>query len=115
MPAGDEFDREVIRLQRQAAHDLGVGESAVGLPRHVRYARLMDVLHLERSIRSRLPGPPLRRGTAGRIVAAIATALDMQPSLVQKYRKAITGCRAGRRAKLAILRVTPTARRPGSG
>jgi hypothetical protein len=114
MPAGDAFDREVARLQQQTARDLGIGESGVGLPRHEAYSRLMDVLHLERSIRARLPGPPLLRGDAGRIVRAIAKALDMKTDRVEKYRKAVTACRAGRRAQVAILRAAPTSRRPGS-
>jgi hypothetical protein len=109
----DDIEAQILRIQSQAARDLGVDGSAVGLPRHEAYAQLLDVLHLERSIRARFPGPRAPRGLVNRIVAAVSDFLELEADRVQKYRKAIARCQRGDRAGVAILRVTATARRSG--
>jgi hypothetical protein len=113
IPGTDDLPAQIFQIQQQAARDLGVDGSAVGLPRHEAYAHVLDVLHLERSILARFPGRP-PRGLVDRIVRAAVDHLGMQEDRVRKYRKAIAQCRRGDRARAAILRVTPTARRRAS-
>jgi hypothetical protein len=113
IPGTDDLATEIFQIQQRAARDFGVDGSAVGLPRHEAYAHVLDVLHLERSILARFPGRP-PRGLVDRIVRAAADHLGMQEARVRKYRKAIAQCRRGDRARVAILKVTPTARRRAS-
>ena len=107
----DEMLAEVLRLQQEAARALGVGPSAAGLPHHQAYAQLLDVLHLERAVRSRFPGPKPPRGLATRIVAAGVTCLELSEDQVTRYRKAIARCLRGERDQVPFLRVAASARR----
>lgn len=101
---------EVLRIQQKVARDLGMDRSAAGLPRHGAYAQMLDVLHLERAIRARFPDrAPV--GFVSRITSALAENINIDADRVRKYRQAIARCRRGDRAKVRILRVTPTARR----
>ena len=107
----DDLLAEILRLQQDSARTLGVGPSAAGLPHHQAYAQLLDVLHLERAVRSRFPGPKALRGLATRIVAAGVACLDLSEDQVTRYRKAIARCLRGERDRVPFLRVAASARR----
>lgn len=107
----DDLLTEVLRLQQQAAREVGIGSSAAGLPHHQAYAQLVDVLHLERAIRSRFPGLKPPRGLASRVVAAAVACLGLSEDHVTRYRKAITRCLRGERDRVPFLRIAASARR----
>ena len=109
----DDLLAEVLVLQQAAARALGVGPSAAELPHHQAYARLLDVLHLERAVRSRFPRPKPPHGLTGRIVAAAVAGLGLSEDHVTRCRKAIARCLRGERDRVPFLRVTPSARRRG--
>jgi hypothetical protein len=95
--------QQVLDLQRQAAREQGLDESLAGLPHYRAYAHMLEVLHLERSIRARLAGRPLP-GFVTRMEEAIAAALGASLAQVRKLRKASAACLRGQRARVAWLR-----------
>jgi hypothetical protein len=102
---GDEdLLRQVYEFQRQAVRDLGLNESLAGLPHHKAYATMFQIIHLERTARSRLPGGRVFRGFVTHLEGALAGHLGCSIDQVQKYRKAISACRRGRRDRIAWLR-----------
>ena len=106
----DDLTTRVQRIQQQAARDLGIDPSAAGLPRHGAYAQMLDVLHIERAVRARFVGrAPV--GLVSRLTSVIAEHLGIDADRVRKYRQAIARCHRGDRARVPILRVTPTAHR----
>jgi hypothetical protein len=96
--------RRVLDLQRRYAREQGLDDSLAGLPHYKAYAGMFDVLHLERTIRSRLRADHPRRGIVGRMEEAIAAVLGGSLDQVRKFRKAIAACRRGRRARVTWLR-----------
>ncbi len=99
----DDLMRQVLDLQRRFAREQGLDDSLAGLPHFKAYAGMFDVLHLERTIRSRVGADPPPRGFVGRMEEAIAVTLGISLEKVRKSRKAITACRKGRRAVVARL------------
>jgi hypothetical protein len=96
--------RQIFEFQRQFAREQGLEDSMAGLPHYKAYAGMFDVLHLERTIRSRFEGSPKPRGLVERIEEAAAAVLPSLPDLIRKYRKAVSACRRGKRVKIAWLR-----------
>lgn len=99
----DELQRQVAEFQRTQVAALGIDPSFAGNTHHETYERMFRVLHLERAVRGRFARPP--RGLVGRIEAAAATALHLSVDRVQRLRKMIAACRAGRRAAVRELNV----------
>jgi hypothetical protein len=97
----DELQRQVVEFQRQQASELNIDPSFAGNTHHEVYDRMFRVIHLERAIRSRFDHPP--RGLVARIEDAAATALHLSPERVQRLRKMIAQCQAGRRAAVREL------------
>jgi hypothetical protein len=98
IPRTADVSADIRRSQHQAAHDQGVDESAVGLPHFEIYARILELVHLDRSIQSRFPGPKRPRGIVDRTKEAIAGTLGMTTDRVRKYRLAIKRCWRGDRS-----------------
>jgi hypothetical protein len=96
--------RQVFALQQQFAREQGLDDSLAGLPHYKSYAGMFDVLHLERTVRSRLGANHPPRGFVSRMEEAIADTLGSSLEQVRKFRKAITACRKGHRARVAWLR-----------
>lgn len=99
----DNLMRRVLEFQRQFARDQGLDESLAGLAHHRAYAEMFDLLHLERSIRSRAAGHA-PRGFVTRVEQALAAGLDISLDAVRQHRKAIAACRRGRRSQIRRLR-----------
>jgi hypothetical protein len=100
----DDLMRQILDFQRRDARDLGLDESLAGLPHHKGYASLFDVLHLDRSIRARLPPGRPAPGLAVYLEGAVATGLKVSLAQVQKCRKAISACLRGKRDRVRWLR-----------
>jgi hypothetical protein len=94
----DDIQREILRLQQQAARELGLNSSLAGLPHFAAYSQILWVAHLERVIVERYGQQPRVKGFMTRLEEAIADALDCSVENVHKMRKAISLCRQGRRA-----------------
>src|SRR5688572_26573983 len=93
---------EIDDIQR-FPEPLGIDASAAGLPHHEAYARLVDVLHLERTIRSRFSDRSQPRGLVGGIVSAAIKCFGLSEDQTRKYRKAIGRCLKGERDRVAML------------
>lgn len=99
----DHLLQQIFEFQRQAAQELGMDESLAGLPHFRAYASIFDVLHLERTIRSRLDcNPP--PGFVILLEQTISTTMHCSLANVQKCRKAIKVCQRGQRSRVAWLR-----------
>jgi hypothetical protein len=93
----DALQRQIVGFQRSQVAAQGIDPSFAGNTHHETYERMFRVIHPERAIRRRFDHPP--RGLVGRIEAALHLSADR----VQRLRKMITRCRAGRRASVAEL------------
>jgi len=99
----DALQRQIAGFQRSEVAALGIDPSFAGNTHHETYERMFRAIHLERTIRSRFSHPP--RGLVGRIEAAAEAALHLSVERVQRLRKMIARCQAGRRASVTELRV----------
>jgi hypothetical protein len=101
----DDLLARILQEQRSLARQAGLPRSAAGLPHYRAYATILEVLHWERVITDRV-GPARRpRGFVGLIKEAIAEALHITDHQVDKWRKAISTCRRGRRDSVTALKI----------
>lgn len=100
----DELLADILRQQRAEADRLGLDASVAGLPHHIAYAQILDVVHLERTIAGRYAADRRPRGFVGSLIEAIAEAMGQSVDHVRRLRKAISACRRGRRAAVDRLR-----------
>ena len=98
----DAIQQQVIEFQRRQVAELGIDPSFAGNTHHETYERMFRVLHLERAVRRRFAHPP--RGLAGQVEAATAAAIHLSVERVQRLRKMIAACLAGKRANVKALR-----------
>jgi hypothetical protein len=99
----DALQHQVSEFQRQQVAGVGIDPSFAGNTHYETYERMFRVLHLERAVLSRLVHPP--RGLVGRIEEGAAAAFGLSVERVQRLRKMIARCRAGKRASVSELRV----------
>lgn len=99
----DALQGQIVGFQRSQVAALGIDSSFAGNTHHETYERMFRVLHLERVVHRRFAHPP--RGLVGRIEEAAAVAFGLSVERVQRLRKMIARCRAGRRASVKELRV----------
>jgi hypothetical protein len=100
----DEFIQRIHQEQRALAKENQIDPSAAGLPHAEAYARILEIVHLERTIISRY-GPAKRvPGLVRALKRAIADALELSIDQVDKWRKAISACRRGRRSSVAAFK-----------
>ena len=99
----DELVRKVQELQRQVARQLDVDDSMAGLPHYRAYAAMFDIIHLERTIRSRFPDDRRRAGLVEAIEFSAASVLNYSVDNIKKRRKAIAQCRRGGRSQIKWL------------
>ena len=103
--SGDEqLLAQILREQRDLAARAGLPASAAGLPHFRTYARLLEVLHWERAISSRLDEGRIPRGWVAEIKDAIARTIHVSVERVAKCRRTISACRRGRRDSIPELR-----------
>jgi hypothetical protein len=100
----DDLIRLVQQLQREKAMDLDLDASLPGLMHHSAYGAMFEVIHLERTIRSRFPGRA-PRGLVGAIVDTAATHLSVGVDHIRRLRKAVSACRKGRRSQISWLKI----------
>jgi hypothetical protein len=100
----DELLARILQEQRALAAQVGLPSSAAGLPHHKAYATILEVAHWDRAITRRSGPAPLPRGAVGSIKQAIAAWLGITVDQVDKWRKAISACRRGRRDAIAALK-----------
>jgi hypothetical protein len=101
----DDLLRQILQQQRGLAAELGLPPTAAGLAHYRAYATALEVLHWERVIISRIGPRQTRRGSVGFIKDAIAEALGISVDQVDKWRRAISACRRGRRHLVPALKV----------
>lgn len=102
----DDLSSEVVRIQLQAARDLGIEEEVASLPRCEIYGQIAELVHLERAMRARFAAERPPRGLVTRLIRAAADCLGVEPRRVQKLRSAITLCLQGGRHRVGILKVS---------
>ena len=90
----------ILVQQRQLVRDRQLDESLAGVSHHEAYGQMLEVAHLERTIRSRYTDV----GLVNAIVAVASASLVLSEDQVVKYRKAISRCRRGRRNSIPWLR-----------
>ncbi len=100
----DDLLRQIRQQQVYLARDLGVDTSMAGLPHYEAYGQMLEVHLLELAIRSRYGKPGRRRGIVTVMEVAMAETLKRSVDQVQKLRKAISACRAGKRSSVRWLR-----------
>jgi hypothetical protein len=101
----DDLLTRILQEQQCLADLAGLPRSAAGLPHHKAYATILEVVHWERVITGRLGPRPRPRGFVGLLRHAIAATLGIQVDQVEKWRKAISACRRGRRDSVAALKI----------
>ena len=100
----DDFINRIHIEQKALAKEKGIDADAAGLPHAEAYARILEIIHLERTITNRY-GPARRvPGLVNIIKNAIAEALHLSVEQVEKWRKAISACRRGRRNSVPAFR-----------
>jgi hypothetical protein len=100
----DDLLRQILAFQRGLAARCGLDHTAAGLPHHEAYATILEIVHWERVITGRYGGGPRRRGFVGLVVEAVAEAIGREENLVEKWRKAVSACRRGKRSRVKALR-----------
>jgi hypothetical protein len=101
----DDLLARILQEQRSLAADAGINRTAAGLPHFKAYATIFEVLHGERVITGRYSRAIRPPGFVGLIKEAIAEALGITVDQVEKWRKAISACRRGRRDSVAALKI----------
>ena len=87
------------------AADAEIPRSAAGLPHYRAYATILDILHWERAVRMRFGAARTPPGFVGLIREAIGAELSLSVDQVDKWRRAISACRRGRRDSHPQLRI----------
>jgi hypothetical protein len=101
----DELLARIFREQRALADQVGLPCSTAGLPHHGAYATILEVIHWERAIRSRFGPGRCPRGSVGFFKEAIAETIEISVDQVEKWRKAISACRRGKRHQVPALKI----------
>lgn len=101
----DDLLHRILELQRGLAADRGLDRTLAGLPHHEAYATILEVVHWERVINGRYGRARRRAGFVGLVVEAVAEAVGREVNLIEKWRKAVSACRRGKRSSVKALRV----------
>ncbi|MEI8376275.1 MAG: hypothetical protein WCJ35_25935 [Planctomycetota bacterium] len=100
----DDLLREIRQQQVCLARELGVDTSMAGLAHYEAYGQMLKVHLLESAIRSRYRKPGRRKGFVTVMEAVMAETLHRSVDQIQRLRKAISACRAGKRLSVRWLR-----------
>lgn len=103
LTGADDLLRQIQKLQASIAEEAGLDPSLAGLKHYEAYARMFDVAFLEETIRSRYDKKGRKKGLITAMEHTIAETLGISSNQVQKYRKAISSCRRGKRASVGWL------------
>ena len=104
LTGADSLLSEIHRQQIILAEKTGLSTSIAGLPHHEVYSRMLEVHHLEFTIRSRYGRPGQRGGFVTLLESAIAKGLTIDVASVQRLRKGISACLRGKRNSIRWLR-----------
>jgi hypothetical protein len=89
--------------QKRVARQQGLNPQVAALQHYVSLGRMMQVQHIEHTIRSRYSGT----GLVALIERAVAASLGLSIAQTAKLRKAISACRRGKRDKVPWLNARP--------
>lgn len=99
----DALQQMILTEQRQKAAEIGIDATVAGLPHHKLYGQFLPIIHVERTLESRL-GPGARpKGFISRLENALADVLGCSVDHVKTLRKAVSSCRRGKRSSLKLL------------
>jgi hypothetical protein len=99
----DELLHQIRQQQDQLAMDQGLSTSMAGMAHFEVYGQMFEVDFLEKAIVSRYGTPKRPRGLVTAMEHAISQALALSVEQVQKLRKGIAACRAGKRSTVKWL------------
>jgi hypothetical protein len=99
----DDFVTRILKEQRALARRKDIDPSAAGLPHARAYARILQIIHLEHTIIGRYGPARKLPGLISIVRDAIAETLNLSGDQVEKWRKAISACRRGRRSSVAAF------------
>ena len=102
--SSDELLFEIQRQQVRLARENGLDTSIAGLPHHDAFGKMLEVEHIERTIRSRYGDRSDEPGFVLAVEHAIATGLSIGIDHIKRLRKAISACKRGQRDRVSWLR-----------
>jgi hypothetical protein len=100
----DDLLHQIREQQAHLAQEYGLDTSMAGLPHFEVYGQMLEVDLLEKTIRSRCGKPGRRRGLVTTMESVIAVTLGRSLAQIQKLRKGIAACRAGKRSQIKWLK-----------
>jgi hypothetical protein len=101
----DDLLRQIREQQISLARELNLDISMAGLPHYEAYAQMLQVHLLEITIRSRYGKAKRQQGLVTVMERVVAETLDRSVEQIQKLRKAISTCHAGKRSFVHWLQV----------
>lgn len=104
LTGNDDLLRRIRQQQIALARQNHLDVSLAGLPHYDVWAQVLEVEHLERTIRSRYGRRGQRGGFVTAMEAAIAAALSVRVDHIKRLRKGISACKRGRRSSVRWLR-----------
>lgn len=105
LPPDEGLFRRIRRAQEAHARDLGLADATADAAHYEAFARILDVLHLERVASARYRPPGRGRGFVAVVVRGIAASLGLREAQVDKWRKAASArLRLGEAASIPSFR-----------
>ena len=97
LTTSDELLAEIRKKQRRVAEEHGLSPHIAALPHYDFLGRMLEVQHIEQTIRSRYVRAGYKAGAVTLIEGAVADAIGVSVAQTVKLRKAISACRRGKR------------------
>jgi hypothetical protein len=105
LPGDKGFLQDILTQQQELAKQQRIDPTAAGLPHFEAYAKILEIIHWERIIDQRYGERTQRRkGGVGVKVEALAETVHLTVDQVQKWRKAVSACRRGKRQSISTLK-----------
>lgn len=107
LPPDDDLLRRIRGLQREQVRGLGLDDAVAKAARYEAFARMLEILHIERVASARYRPEARASGFVGVLVPAIASSVGLGEDQVRKWRKT-----ASARLKRGASASTPAFRGP---
>lgn len=105
LPGDKDFLQDILKQQQELVKQQCIDPTAAGLPHFEAYAKILEIIHWERIIDQRYGERTQRRkGGVGAKVEALAETVHLTVDQVQKWRKAVSACRRGKRQSISTLK-----------